>query len=228
MKKIKKRDGRVVPFDREKIRNAVLMAFEDVDEEATPEAETTATSIANYIEDLCNDISIPIDVETIQDTVEEQLMESNRKDVAKRYILYREKRSKARERNTRLMKAINEKLSATNVQNQNANMDEYSFGGRKGEADAELMRKIALDYVVSDMARENHLNNEIYIHDLDSYVVGMHNCLSVPLDDLLANGFVTRQTDVRPAQSINTAFQLVAVLFQIQSLQQFGKKLCRV
>ena len=50
----------------------------------------------------------------------------------------------------------------------------------------------------------------------------MHNCLSVPFDDLLANGFNTRQTDVRPANSINTAFQLVAVIFQLQSLQQFG------
>jgi ribonucleoside-triphosphate reductase len=50
----------------------------------------------------------------------------------------------------------------------------------------------------------------------------MHNCLSVPFDELLANGFNTRQTDVRPANSINTAFQLVAVLFQLQSLQQFG------
>ena len=58
--------------------------------------------------------------------------------------------------------------------------------------------------------------------DLDSYSTGMHNCLSVPFDSLLGNGFETRQTDVRPASSANTAMQLVAVLFQIQSLQQFG------
>lgn len=57
---------------------------------------------------------------------------------------------------------------------------------------------------------------------MDSLAVGMHNCLSIPFDDLLANGFNTRQTDVRPANSVNTAFQLVAVLFQLQSLQQFG------
>lgn len=72
------------------------------------------------------------------------------------------------------------------------------------------------------MSRNNHLNNEIYIHDLNSYAVGMHNCLSIPFDKLLANGFNTRQTDVRPAQSVSTAFQLVAVIFQLQSLQQFG------
>lgn len=58
--------------------------------------------------------------------------------------------------------------------------------------------------------------------DLDSYEIGMHNCLSIPFDKLLKNGFITRQTDVRIANSINTASQLVAVIFQIQSLQQFG------
>ena len=72
------------------------------------------------------------------------------------------------------------------------------------------------------MAKANHLNNEIYIHDLSAYAVGMHNCLSIPFDKLLVEGFNTRQTDVRPANSINTAFQLVAVIFQLQSLMQFG------
>ena len=66
------------------------------------------------------------------------------------------------------------------------------------------------------------LNNEIYIHDLDAYATGSHNCLSIPFDDLLAKGFNTRQADIRPANSVNTAFQLVAVIFQLQSLQQFG------
>ena len=61
-----------------------------------------------------------------------------------------------------------------------------------------------------------------YKTDLDSYAVGMHNCLSIPYDKLLENGFTTKQADVRGANSINTAFQLVAVIFQLQSLQQFG------
>ena len=76
---------------------------------------------------------------------------------------------------------------------------------------------------MSRKSKMNHLNNEIYIHDLDSYAVGCHNCLSIPFDDLLKNGFNTRQVDIRPANSVNTAFQLIAVIFQIQSLQQFGK-----
>lgn len=164
----------------------------------------------------------PLTVEEIQDLVENGLMATKRKDVARAYIKYRNERTKVREGRADWMQLIAEKVKATNVQNQNSNVDEYSFGGRKGEADSVLMRKIALDYIMSDMARNNHLNNEIYIHDLDSYAVGMHNCLTVPFDQLLRNGFNTRQTDVRPAKSINTAFQLVAVIFQLQSLQQFG------
>ena len=85
-----------------------------------------------------------------------------------------------------------------------------------------MMKQYALDFCMSEMAKNNHLNNEIYIHDLSAYAVGMHNCLSIPFDKLLAEGFNTRQTDVRPANSINTAFQLVAVIFQLQSLMQFG------
>ena len=123
---------------------------------------------------------------------------------------------------TELFNLIKEKIEGTNVQNQNANVDEMSFGGRMGEARSELTKAYALNNIVSEMARNNHLNNEIYIHDLDSYAVGEHNCLTIPFDELLAKGFNTRQTDVRPAQSINTAFQLLAVIFQLQSLQQFG------
>lgn len=217
--KVVKRDGRIVDFDKVKIRESVQKAFNEVDKEINPHAKEKAAEIARYVESLNND---SMTVEEIQDIVEDKLMASNRKDVARAYIIYRSTRSRVRERNSAWMKAIKEKLAATNVQNQNANVDEKSFGGRKGEADSELMKKLALDDCMSEMARNNHLNNEIYIHDLDSYAVGQHNCLTIPFDKLLANGFNTRQTDVRPAQSVSTAFQLVAVIFQLQSLQQFG------
>ena len=218
MKKVIKRDGRKELFNKEKIVRAVELSFEDVEKEISEKAHQKALEIANYISAFEEDMS----VEQIQDIVEEKLMASNRKDIAKNFITYRYERTKVRERNSQFMKDISEKLEASNVQNQNANVDEYSFGGRMGEAKNSLMKKFALDYILSDMSRENHLNNEIYIHDLDSYAVGMHNCLTIPFDKLLKEGFNTRQTDVRPARSINTAFQLVAVLFQLQSLQQFG------
>lgn len=224
MKQVRKRDGRVVDFNSQKIINAVLAAFKQIDGDITDYAKTKATNIANYIEGYYeedDDNYIP-GIEDIQDLVEKGLMSSKRKDVAKAYILYRQERTKARNQKSELNKKITEKLLATNVQNQNANVDEYSFGGRKGEAVNEYLKDYALNYIMSETARNNHLNNEIYTHDLDSYAIGMHNCLSIPFDDLLANGFNTRQADVRPAQSVSTAFQLVAVIFQLQSLQQFG------
>jgi len=216
-----KRDGRIVQFDKEKIITAILKAFGAVgtiDEYAKAKAE----NIANYIEDKVNERPEPYGVEEIQDLVEQGLMSLKHKDVAKAYILYREERNKVRQGKTALMKLIGKKIDASDVQNQNANMDEHSFGGRMGEARNELMKDYALNYCVSKQTRDNHINNEVYIHDLDSYAVGEHNCLTIPFDDLLAKGFNTRQTDVRPARSINTAFQLVAVIFQLQSLQQFG------
>jgi len=215
---VQKRDGRKVKFDKEKIKTAVLKAFIDVDGEETSYAKERAREIADYIECLNKNMT----VEEIQDQVEEKLMTSNRKDVARKYIIYRNNRTTIREKNTQLMKDISEKLNANNIQNQNANVDEKSFGGRVGEASDTVLKKYALDNCMSEMARNNHLNNEIYIHDLNSYAVGCHNCLSIPFDKLLAEGFNTRQTDVRPAQSVSTAFQLVAVIFQLQSLQQFG------
>ena len=219
---IRKRDGRIVKFNEQKIINAILAAFKSVDGDVSDYAITKATNIASFIAGYYEEVEETPEVEEIQDLIEKGLMATKRKDVAKAFILYREERSKIRQKNTGLIQNIEERLLASDVQNQNANVDEHSFGGRMGEARNELMKDYALNYIMSPMSRENHLNNEVYVHDLDSYAVGMHNCLTIPFDDLLAKGFNTRQTDVRPANSINTAFQLVAVIFQLQSLQQFG------
>ena len=217
-----KRDGRKKKFDKFKIVDAVLAAFNSVDGTITEYAEIKAGNIADYIQDYAENSDHELTIEEIQDLVEKGLSSTKRKDVAKEYILYRNERTRERNKNSTLVRNVGEKLKASNVENQNANVDELSFGGRRGEAANVLMKQYALDYCMSEMARNNHLDNIIYTHDLDSYAVGMHNCLTVPFDDLLANGFNTRQTDVRPANSINTAFQLVAVIFQLQSLQQFG------
>lgn len=218
--KVIKRDGTIVPFDIEKIIVAINKAFVEVD--GALYEEDTANDIAYEIGCKVANMKDCITVEEIQDLVEDYLMRSERRDVARAYIRYRYKKEVARNKKDDFIQAIREKLDASDIKNQNANVDEASFGGRTGEASSVVTKQLALDYLISPMARENHLNNEIYIHDLDSYYVGSHNCLSIPFDDLLANGFNTRQTDVRPAGSANTAFQLVAVIFQLQSLQQFG------
>ncbi len=218
---VSKRNGDIVNFNKQKIIDAINAAFIEVDGKLYE--DDTAKDIAYDIEDYFKyQDGNGCSVEDIQDLVEEYLMRSERPDVARAYIRYRYKKEVARNYQHDFIDAIREKLEATDVQNQNANVDEHSFGGRTGEAAAVVTKKLALDYLISKKARENHEGNMIYIHDLDNYYVGNHNCLSIPFDDLLANGFNTRQTDVRPAGSVNTAFQLVAVIFQLQSLQQFG------
>lgn len=214
-----KRTGKLVPFDKNKIINVITRAYQTLYKKT--DIPAFATLIADAIYDVAQQESEPLTVEDIQDLVEDYLTAYD-KLLAKAYIRYRYKRGVMRSCSNEFIRAISEKLMAKDVQNSNANVDEFSFGGRIGEASNEMTKQYALDFCMSEMSKRNHLNNEIYIHDLNAYAVGMHNCLSIPFDDLLANGFNTRQTDVRPANSINTAFQLVAVIFQLQSLMQFG------
>jgi len=228
---VRKRDNTVEKFHFVKIEKAIESAFDS----CRKHIESTKTgsfedikknAVENIIACLKNvyneESETTVDVEDIQDNVERCLMSSDYQDVAKSYIIYRYMHKLVRDNQSKLTKSLKKKLLAEDVQNQNANVDEYSFGGRMGEASRLVTKQYALDFCMSRKARRNHENNEIYIHDLDSYAVGMTNCLTSPLDDLLNNGFNTRQTDVRPANSLNTAFQLVAVIFQLQSLQQFG------
>ena len=216
--KIIKRDGRTQEYSWAKVENVVCKAFGAVKQDV-PE---------KFLEQLKQSVDAAIKnketftVEEMQDLIQKELIKRNKYDVVEEFIIYRNKRNEIREQKSALVQNISKKLNGSNIENQNANVDEASFGGRIGEAARICCKNDALKYRMSKMARKNHENNEIYIHDLDSYSTGMHNCLSIPLDDLLANGFNTRQTDVRPAGSVNTAMQLVAVIFQLQSLQQFG------
>ena len=222
MEYVIKRDGSQVLYNKDKIYEAINAANEECI--LKEEGHLTLESLYDALEDIdsrCNDHVSDIGVEEIQNIVERVLM-SYEPDVARAYIRYRYMKEVAREYKADFFEAIGDKLAAKNVANQNANVDEHSFGGRVGEASDAMMKEYALNFCMSKMARENHLNNQIYIHDLSAYAVGSHNCLTVPFDHLLEKGFNTRQVDIRPANSVDTAFQLVAVIFQLQSLMQFG------
>lgn len=211
-----KRTGKVEQLSKKKISDSISKANDSVaDEDQLTQKQIKR--ISDSVVEYCENLEEPIDIDVLEDVIEKKIMASGGYEVAKKYITYRYEKERIRQN-----KSITEKLTASNVQNQNANVDEFSFGGRIGETASFVTKSYALEHLVSKKAKHNHNNNEIYIHDLDSYAVGMHNCLSIPLDKLLKEGFKTRQCDVRPAGSVNTAFQLVAVLFQIQSLQQFG------
>ena len=222
MIQVRKRDGSLVPFDLSKIKNAILKDLKAINHAGN--IDDIATHYANRVDGLCREKFLGegevFDIENIQDTVVQVLASEGEVRAVIAYCEYRYQHKL--ERDQRIKQTYEEKLMAKNVVNQNANIDEYSGGGRSGEAANVYEKQYALEYCMSKLARTNHDNNEVYIHDLNKYAIGFHNCLSIPFDDLLSKGFHTRQGDVRPAGSLNTAMQLVAVIFQLQSLNQFG------
>lgn len=215
MEYVIKRNGNKESFDKNKIVNAIEKAMDE-------SSDFIDHQLSNQISNEIAAIAEPMDVEAIQNAVENRLMQSKHYETARSYMNYRYLHGLARSDYKTLMDAVEEKLMGKKIDNQNANVDEASFGGRIGEMSRVVSKQYALNYCMSNLAKESHENNEIYTHDLDNYAVGDHNCTSCNIDKHLANGFKTRQVDIRPAQSISTAYQLVAVLFQIQSLSQFG------
>lgn len=212
---IKKRDGKIVDFNERKIANAILLAMKEVGEEDHAGAVKIASAVSDSITDTV------VEVESIQDAVEFHLMDTHPK-VAKSYIKYRQERSRVRRMNADINKHVKEVLSCSNVQNSNANLDEYSFGGRKNEASNIIQKDLALNEFIAPESVDAFKNNEMYIHDLSEYTIGSHNCLHADLRKLLTAGFQARNGDVRGASTFATACQLIAVVFQIQSQVQFG------
>ena len=218
IQKIEKRDGSIVDFDKNKIVNAILKAMTSIGSIDEKEANNVATQVVRELNKMNK--ATPA-VEDIQDVVEEKLMKKLPK-VAKEYITYRNKRNVIRNRKSTTMVNIKKILNCSNVQNSNANIDEYSFGGRKNESANLIQKEIALNDLIDPEIAEAHNEGRLYIHDLSEYTIGEHNCLFADIPRLLANGFEARNGDVRPASCFATACQLLAVIFQIQSQCQFG------
>lgn len=214
-----KRDGRLVSFREEKIVQAILKAFMDVDKQITVDTKKIAEGIAAFVMTQGEILS----VETIQDLVEEKLMESDRKDVAKAYIIYRNDRSRIRNKKSKIIKNYLSRVEADNVQNANANVDEHSFSGREKEASADIGKIIALDFGgLSEEVANAHKEMLVYQHDLEKTIYGQHNCLNLNFNEIFKNGFKTRNGDVRPPASFSSGCQLIAVALQCQSQIQYG------
>ena len=218
-----KRDGRENPFNSEKIYVAVIKAFnerEKKDGNAIPEKEDIAKQIAKEISESSKD---KMTVEEIQDIVETKLMKSSRPEVAKDYILYRDKRTVVRDRKNKLVQKVMIRAKSQINEHSNANVDEESFSGREKEASADIGKTIALEYEgLSEEVAKAHKIMLIYQHDLEKAIYGVHNCLNLYFQYIFKHGFKTRNGDVRPPKSFSTACQLVAVAFQCQSQVQFG------
>lgn len=211
-----KRDGTRVLFNPDKIVQAINKAM--ISTYGAVYETDTAEEIASLIAEKNSEMT----VEQIQDLVESYLMKSEYPEVAKEYILYRDQRSKARLRRSKLLTAVMRRTEATAVENSNANVDEKSFSGREKEASADVQKVIALDYTLSPEIGNAHRNMLLYQHDLEKTNIGQHNCLFADLGKLFNEGFVTRNGDVRPPSTFGSACQQTAVIFQCQSQVQFG------
>lgn len=154
-----KRDESVQDYNFEKVQHAVIKAFNSVKSEV-PEKfiEQLRDTFDNY--SVKHDI---ITVEEIQDIIQKELIKRNKYDVVESFILYRNRRQEIRESKSDLIKQIQQKLNGTNIENQNANLDEMSFGGRIGEAGRVVCKNEALK-MMSKKARKNHEDNMIYVH----------------------------------------------------------------
>jgi len=250
--KVVKRDGSIeentgiVEYNLGLITSAITKANNSVTQKKNKMTKAKITEVAKSIDYVIKDTSpegIPkveivvgykddekkteikdyvVEIEDIQDLVENKLIEFGCIAVAKNYIKYRNERTRIREQKSELYRELLKKGNAEDVQNQNANVDEHSFGGRKGEMDNVIMTKLALDWMTEE-ERDSFYNNETYPHDKDWLFLGAHNCMSITFDDLINDyGFNTRQTDVRVSNSLNTGYQMLAVGSQLQSLQEFG------
>ena len=207
---IRKRDGRIENFDKEKIVNAILKAM---NHEMINDV-ICAQKIADTIENLSYTV---IDVEMIQNYVELELMKSQYKNAAKAYILYREKRSIARGRSTydTYMSIVN--TDANDITKENANMNAETPAGMMMKFAAEASRKFVYDVLLSETTKDYVRNNYIHIHDLDYYPTKSLTCLQHPLNRYLENGFRAGHGSSRPAKRIETAAIIACI--SMESIQ---------
>ncbi len=217
--KVRKYNGKLQDFDKYKIIESIEAAAKDAKEKIKP---YMTNRMANSIEEelLKANVNI-ISSNDISTLVENELMSSKFKNTAWNYITFHHDRQQERMLQTETMKQFTKKLNGNINEKANANCDERSFSGRMNEAATVFYKEDALSKM-SKKHRDNHNKNMVYIHDLNSYSAGMHNCLSIPFDDLFSRTLYTKQTAIRPPRSINTASQLLAVIIQVQSLQQYG------
>ena len=211
-----KRDGRVVGFNEEKIKGAIRKAMLSTDQ---GEDEGLLQKIADRIA-----MTSPsrMNVEDIQDRVELELMKSSRKDVAKRYIAYRDKRSIARRAKTRDL--FMEIIAAKNndVTRENANMNADSPAGMMMKFASESTKPFVDDYLLSQQVRQAVLNNYIHIHDKDYYPTKSLTCVQHPLDKILKHGFVAGHGESRPAKRIETASVIACISLETAQNEMHG------
>lgn len=211
-----KRDGRVVGYNEEKIKAAIrkaMLTTELGEDEALIQRITDRVGVTGHEQ---------MTVEEIQDKVEVELMKSPRKEVAKKYIAYRDQRSIARRAKTR--DVFLEIIEAKNndITRENANMNTDSPAGMMMKFASETTKPFVDDYLLSQEAREAVKNGYIHIHDKDYYPTKSLTCVQHPLDNILRNGFIAGHGESRPAKRIETASIIACISMETAQNEMHG------
>ena len=184
-------------------------------------SDMIALGVTEDVVQLLGDVE-EVEQEHVQDLIQNALMKRGLLKAAAAFIRYRERHEIARNSSIELYNGVLDKLAAKHIQNQNANVDENSFGGRMGEATTLVLKDIALKFRMSDKTRNDHVQGIVYQHDAEHWATGEHNCLQLDLERILANGFEFRQGDTRAPKHIESALQDMVVAMQLQETQMFG------
>ena len=224
--KIIKRSGAENTFDKEKIENAVAKANITV-EEKDRLSEGEIGEIAQNIEDKCSEMNRAMDVETIQDWVEADIMRHGKYTVAKHYITYRYERSIVRQANTTdkqilsLLNFENEEVKQENS-NKNPTVNSVQRDYMAGEVSKDITRR----FLLPDDIVEAHEKGLIHFHDADYFAQHMHNCCLVNLEDMLQNGTVISEVMIEKPHSFSTACNIATQsIAQIASSQYGGQSI---
>lgn len=214
-----KRDGRKTEFNRDKIVNAILGAFKEVDGEINPQSHQKATKIAKDIEEMITDT---VSVETIQDMVEEKLMATNRKDVAKAYVRYRYKRELRREAMTKLdYDILGVKNGTSETTRDNANKD-----GKK----LQTLKPMIADVTIIDQGKRLILPEKVmkehgkkmYVHDMNYAGLPLVNCMVVNWEEVLNGEMIIGNAPIEEVKSFYTAIALISQMASHVSSNCYG------
>ena len=211
-----KRDGRVVGYNEEKIKAAIRKAM----------LQTEAGEDEALIQKIADRIGVTGDermtVEDIQDRVELELMNSPRKEVAKRYIAYRDQRSIARRAKIRDMFLEIIEAKSNDITRENANMNTDSPAGMMMKFASETTKPFVDDYLLSQEARDAVRNGYLHIHDKDYYPTKSLTCVQHPLDRILQYGFIAGHGESRPAKRIETASIISCISLETAQNEMHG------
>ena len=222
---IVKRDGRQVPFNLEKIANAIFKALRAVGAADEKQALGLATQVVEQTEGLVQTTGSAPSVEQIQDIVEKVLMNASLTDAAKAYILYRAERTRAREMNTRLMKTYDEIATSdsrnSNLKRDNANIDGDTAMGsmlKYGSEGAKIYNEM---YILKPEHAKAHQDGDIHIHDFDFYTLTT-TCCQIDIQKLFKDGFSTGHGFLREPNDIASYAALACIAIQSNQNDQHG------